>query len=287
MPVVSRVARVVVLLAGLPLVTIAPSVARVQPPHDLEAFARKVRQVIRLEYAEPIRFNYLEQGQDVDISMFGRVSVGPMQTFEVRQNPPGEAWRRLIAVEGTALGAAELARADSEHHRQLLKTADREKSETPRQRAARLKKEADELRERDEILDDAERVFAFGFISRQVVDGEPVVVVGLTPRPTARVTTSDGQRMKQFAGKLWVSESDYRLARVQLHAIDSVSVGWGVVARVEPGSGFDFVRKKVAGAWVASGLTIEASGRTLLFRKFHIKSITTYSGHHLFTAPAS
>ena len=210
-----------------------------------------------------------------------------MQTFEVRQNPPGEAWRRLIAVEGTPLGDAELARADAEHQRQLRKKADHEKSETPRQRAARLKREADELRERDEILDDAERVFAFSFISRQVVDGEPVIVVGLTPRPNARVTTSDGQRMKQFAGKLWVSERDYRLARVQLHAIDSVSVGWGVVARVEPGSGFDFVRKKVAGAWVASVLTIEASGRTLLFRKFQIKSVTTYSGHQLFTAPAS
>ena len=74
---------------------------------------------------------------------------------------------------------------------------------------------------------------------------------------------------------------------MQLHAIDSVSVGWGVVARVEPGSGFDFVRKKVAGAWVASVLTIEASGRTLLFRKFHIKSVTAYSGHQPFTAPAS
>ena len=206
MPAISRVARVVVLLAGLPLGTIAPAAARIQPPGDLEAFARKVREVIRLEYAEPIRFNYLEQGQDVDISMFGRVSVGPMQTFEVRQNPPGEAWRRLIAVDGTPLGDAELARADAEHQRQLRKKADHEKSETPRQRAARLKKEADELRERDEILDDAERVFAFSFISREVVDGEPVIVVRLTPRPNARVTTSDGQRMKQFAGKLWVSE---------------------------------------------------------------------------------
>ena len=120
-----------------------------------------------------------------------------------------------------------------------------------------------------------------------MVDGQPVVVVKLTPRPNARVTTSDGERMKQFAGKLWVSEGDYRLARVQLQAIDSVSVGWGVVARVEPGSGFDFVRKKVAGAWVASELTIEASGRTLLFRRFQIKSVTTYSGHQPFTTPTS
>jgi hypothetical protein len=287
MPAIRRVARVFVLLAALPLLTNALSAARLQPPPDLDAFARKVREVIRLEYAEPIRFNYLEQGQDVDISMFGKVSVGPMKTFEVRQNPPGEAWRRLIAVDGKPLAAAELARADAEHQRLLRKKADREKSETSRQRAARLKRDADELRERDEILDDAERVFAFSFIARETVDGQPMVVVGLTPRPNARVTTSDGQRMKQFAGKLWVSEGDYRLARVQLHAIDSVSVGWGVVARVERGSGFDFVRRKVAGAWVASELTIEATGRTLMFRTFQIKSVTKYSDHQPFIAPTS
>ena len=183
--------------------------------------------------------------------MIGKVSVGPRQTFEVRQNPPGEAWRRLIAIEGKPLDAAEQARRDAEHQRQLRKKAEREKAETARQRAARLKKDTDELRERDEILDDAERVFAFSFLSSETIDGQPLVVVGLTPRPDARVTTSDGERMKQFAGKLWVAADDYRLARVQLHAIDSVSVGWGVVARVERGSGFDFVRKKVAGAWVA------------------------------------
>ena len=90
--------------------------------------------------------------------------------------------------------------------------------------------------------------------------------------------------MKRFAGRLWVAESDYRLARVRLHAVDSVSVGWGVVARVERGSGFDFVRKKVAGAWVASRLTIEGTGNTLLFRTFEIKTVTTYSDHRPYTA---
>ena len=244
-------------------------------PPDLDALARKVRDVIRTEYAEPVRFNYIEEGRDVDVSMLGRVSVGPLQRFEVRHEPPGEAWRRLVAVDGKPLDAAELARLDAEHRKKV----ERMRSETPRQRAARLKEEADELRERDEILDDAERVYAFSYVGRERIDGQPVVVVNLTPRPNARVTTSDGQRMKQFAGRMWISDGDYHIARVRLHAIDSVSVGWGVVARVEPGSGFDFVRKKVAGTWVASELTIEGSGRTLLFRKFQIKTVTTYVNH--------
>ena len=268
-------ARVPLVLLALPLMTIAALSARVQPPSDLDAFARKVCDVIRTEYAEPVRFNYIEEGRDVDVSMLGKVSVGPMQKFEVRQEPPGEAWKRLVAVDGKPLDAAELARLDAEHRKKV----ERVRSETPRQRAARLKMEADELRERDEILDDAARVFAFSSMGRERIDGQPVVVVNLAPRPNARVTTSDGQRMKQFAGRMWVSDGDYHIARVRLHAVDSVSVGWGVVARVEPGSGFDFVRKKFAGAWVASELTIEGSGRTLLFRKFQIKSVTTYSSH--------
>ena len=99
-------------------------------------------------------FNYIEQGRDVDISMLGRVSVGPMQTFEVRQDPPRRAWRRLIAVDGKPLDRAELARRDDEHRRKR----ERDWAESPRQRTARLNREAEELRERDDILDDAERV---------------------------------------------------------------------------------------------------------------------------------
>jgi hypothetical protein len=272
MPVAVRVALV---LLALPLLTIAAASAPAQPPPDLDALARRVRDVIRTEYAGPVRFNYIEEGRDVDVSMLGRVSVGPMQRFEIRQEPPGEAWRRLVAVDGKPLDAAELARLDAEHRKKV----ERLRSETPRQRAARLKEEADDLRERDEIFDDAERVFAFSYVGRELIDGQPVVVVNLTPRPNARVTTSDGQRMKQFAGRMWLSDGDYHIARVRLHAVDSVSVGWGVVARVERGSGFDFVRKKVAGSWVASQLTIEGSGNTLLFRSFHIKTVTTYSNH--------
>jgi hypothetical protein len=248
-----------------------------QPPPDLAAFAKKVREAIRLEYTEPVRFNYIEEGPDVDISMFGKVSVGPIQTFEVRQNPSGSAWRRLIAIDGKPLDAKELARRDAEHQRQVQKL----RTETPRQRAARLQEGADENRERDEILDDAERVFAFSYVSRDTVDGQAVYVFDLTPRPAARVTTSEGQRMKRFAGRIWIGVDDSRLARVRLHAVDSVSVGWGIVARVDRGSGFDFIRKKVAGEWVASSLTIEGSGNTLLLRNFRIKTVTTYSGHRL------
>ena len=127
------VARAALVLAVLPLLAGTRVSSGSQPPSDLDAFAKKVREVIRREYAEPVYFNYIEQGRDVDISMLGKVSVGPVQTFEVRQDPPRGAWRRLIAVDGTPLGRAELARRDDEHRRKR----ERDWAESPRQRTAR------------------------------------------------------------------------------------------------------------------------------------------------------
>jgi len=69
--------------------------------------------------------------------------------------------------------------------------------------------------------------------------------------------------------------------------IDHLSIGWGVVARVEPGSGFDYVRTRVADAWLPSALTVEGSGRTLLFRRFEVKTVTTYTRHQPYTPPVN
>lgn len=264
--------------AALVLIAAVRAAGDAQSPPDIDALVQKVRDSIRREYADPVRFNYIEEGRDVDISMLGKVSVGPLQTFEVRQNPPGDAWRRLVAVDGKPVPPEELARRDAEHERLMRKR----QSESARQRAARQREEAEETKERDEILDDAARVFAFSFVDRQTVDGQSLLVLDLTPRPHAQVTTSEGARMKKFAGRLWVADPDYSLARVRLHAIDSVSVGWGAVARVDRGSGFELIRKKIAGEWVASSLTIEGSGNTLLFRSFKIKTVTTYSNHRAY-----
>ena len=120
------VARHLILISGFALMLAGAAAATsAQAPPDLDAFARKVREVIRAEYAEPVRFNYIEEGRDVDVSMFGKVSVGPLETFEVRQEPPGEAWRRSWPVDGKPLDAAELARRDAEHERQVERRASR------------------------------------------------------------------------------------------------------------------------------------------------------------------
>ena len=272
----------VLCLLSVALLPLVGAAARDQAP-DAAALMAHVRDTLKREYARPERFTYVEQSRDVDISRFGGVSIGPLQTFEVYPAPFGDRWKRLIAVDGKPLDPAELARNDAKHRRDLEK----QQAETPRQRAARQRRDAEETRDRDAIIADAYAVFEPSYAGRETINGQPTIVLMLKPRPDARVTTREGGWLKLAAGKMWVSESDHAIARLRIATTEDLSIGWGVVARLEPGSGFDYRRTRVGDAWLPSELTVEGSGRTLLFRRFAVKTVTTYSRHQRYTSPVN
>ena len=105
-------------------------------------------------------------------------------------------------------------RRDAEHQHNLKTKAERERTESPSRRAARLAKEAEEVRERDALIDDAGRVYSFAFECRDVIEGEPVLLLSLKPRPDARVTTREGDWMKRSQGRLWVTEHGHRMGQI-------------------------------------------------------------------------
>jgi hypothetical protein len=249
-------------------------------PVNTEAIMRKVRDAARLDYEIQKEFTYLERRRDIRLSTFGRVTVGPLRTFEVYPSAiPGRTFKRLIEVDGKPLTAQELARREAEHQKDLREHEERLRAETPRQRENRLKADADERREREAVLDDTLAVFEVTFTRREVVDGQTLLIGTARPRPAARTTTREGRWLKQFAGEVWISESDSQIARLDMRALDDVSIGWGIVGRVHKGSRFVFARRKVDGFWLPSEVTFDATGRTLLFRRFQISTTTTFSDY--------
>lgn len=247
---------------------------------DPAAFLREVRQAVRLDYELQAGFSYRETRRDVRISKLGRVHVGPLRTFEVYPSAvPGQTYKRLIAVDGRPLDPEELARRDRAHREDQAREAARRAAETPAERTARLRAEQEEIAHRDALLDDALAVFEGRFESRQTIGGEPVLVMTLTPRPEARVRTREGRWLKQFAGQVWIVETDKQIVRLDLRAVDDVTIGWGILGRVHEGSRFTFTRRRFENVWLPAEVVFDASGRTLLFRRFELDLTTTYSGY--------
>jgi hypothetical protein len=273
---------VTVLLAVAALAAAAqgPEVQKDKPLPDPASFFRQVRDRIRQDNGIERDFMYLEERRDVKISKLGKLEVGPRRTFEVYPAPPGgQTYKRLIAIEGKPLDAGELARRDREHQENLRKAAEREKREPPAQRAERLQKIAEEEQEQKAIIEDGLAVFAPTMVRREWLDGHPMIVVTLTPRPDARVSTREGKWMKQFEGTAWISELDHEVVKVDMHAKDDVTIGWGLLGRLHEGSRLTFQRRKFENVWLPARITFDATGRTLLLRKFELNVVTTYSGY--------
>ena len=246
--------------------------------HD---FIRKLRAAVRFDDDLQQAYTYLEKRRDVKITGLGKVSVGPMRTFEVYpSNQPGRTYKRLIAVDGKPLPPADLARRDEEHRRNMLAQIERDKAETPAARNARLAKEAQERRERDAIVNDAFAVFEATAIGRDTVDGQQTVVVWISPRRNASPRTREGGYMTKFAGKLWVVEADGQIVKLDLTAFDDISVGYGLVGRVHQGARLEYARRHVNNeAWLPGSSHITAKGRTLLFRPFDFEVRTDYTDY--------
>jgi hypothetical protein len=247
---------------------------------DAGAFFHKVREATRLDYELQSDFSYREERRDVRISKLGKVEVGAHRTFEVFPSSiPGRTYKRLIAVNGVPLSGDELARRDREHQKNREDLRAEQARETTEERKKRLEKEAAELAERNAILDDALAVFQGKFIGRETIDGATVFVLSVTPREAARVRTREGRWLKSFAGTVWITADDYQIVKLDMRAQDDVSIGWGILGRVHEGSRFVFARRRFEGAWLPSQVIFDATGRTLLFRKFDLDLVTTYSGY--------
>jgi hypothetical protein len=239
-----------------------------------------VREATRLDYELQSDFSYKEERRDVRISKLGKVELGAQRTFEVFPSSiPGRTYKRLIAVNGVPLSAEELARRDRERQKHLEDERAEQARETSEDRKERLEKEAEELAERNAILDDALAVFQGTFIGRETIDGVTVYVLSVTPREEARVRTREGRWLKSFAGTVWITADDYQIVKLDMRAQDDVSIGWGILGRVHEGSRFVFARRRFEGAWLPSQVIFDATGRTLLFRKFDLDLVTTYSGY--------
>lgn len=257
-----------------------PPLAAQAPIPDPETVMRRVREAALLDYELQANFTYIEQRRDVKVSKLGKVTVGPLRTFEVYPSRgTGDTYKRLIAIDGTPLPPEELARRDAEHEKRLREEAERRRHETAGQREARRAEEARERQEREAILDDALAVFQLTFVRREHLEGAPVMAFDVRPRADVEVKTREGRWMKQFGGRVWIGEKDYVVAKLDMQAFDDVTIGWGIIGRVHAGSRYVFTRRKFEGTWLPAEVMFDGSGRTLLFRRWQVKAVTTFSGY--------
>jgi len=274
------------------ILSLTAVMAQERPLPDQDTFLREVRAKLRTDSSLQSSYIYTETRREQKLDDRGRVTQESVKVYENYPGLPGEQrWERLISEDGRPRPASELEKEMRDRQKKAEELA-RQSVEEPAKLQARQQRDyAEQRRELDAILDDMMLVYDIRMERRESLNAHDTIVFSLTPRPNSKPRTREGKQMRAFNVRAWVSESDYELVRLDAEAIDTLKMGFGVLARLHKGATLSFLRTKVNDeVWLPSRVTYIGSARVGLvavlrrsgssefagYRKFSVDTSTTY-----------
>ena len=286
LPATPPMARIV---AAAALSVTAVVVAQERPLPDQDGFLRDVRAKLRTDSSLQSSYIYTETRREQKLDGRGRVTQESVKVYESYPGLPGqERWERLISEDGRPRPAAELEKDMRDRQRKAEDLA-RQLVEQPEKTQAKQQREYNEQRrELDSILDDVMVVYNIRMERREAVDGHDTIVISLTPRPNSKPRTREGKQMRSFNVRAWISESDRELVRLDAEAIDTLNMGFGLLARLHKGSKLSFIRTKVNDeVWLPSRVSYTGSARVGLVAVLRRSGVSEFSGYRKFSVDTS
>ena len=270
-------------LAALLIVLLVTPAAQERPLPDYDTFAAQVKKHLATDEERQSGYTFLERRVEQKLDGSGRTKEETVKVFEVYPGLPGEErYRRLIEENGKPVTSERLAKQDRERREEAEEYARTISNASRQQAAAREYEKA--RREYEAAIDDLFRVYDIRMVRREPIDGHEAILATLTPRPGVKPLTKDGNIMRKFKARAWISESDYELVRVEIEAIDTLSFGLGLLARVHKGTVATYERRKVNNeAWLPAEVTWTASARVALVRRLRLRGVSEFSNYRKFT----
>ncbi len=279
-----RVLPFALLLAAFPLAAAQPA----RPLPDPDAFVREVRKHLETDSDRVRDFAYTETRREAHLDGDGRTTDQSVKVIESYPGFPGQRrWERLISEDGKSVPAADLAKQDRKRQDDAEEYQRRAANQTPADRERRARARAERRREAQETLDDAFRVYQFKMIGREAIEGHDTIAFAMSPRPNATARTRIVGMLRQFQGRVWISEADYELVKIDVEAMDDMSLGMGLIARLHKGSRMMFQRRQVDGTWLPAHSSYTASARVLLLRRMRVSATSDFSNYRRFSVGTS
>jgi hypothetical protein len=265
------------------------SQAQQRPLPDPQVFLQEVRKHLETDDERQSGYMYVEKRREQQLDKAGRPTGESLKVFESYPALPGERrWSRLIAEDGRPVPPGDLEKADRERQKHAEEYAAKLVKDPAKEREKQDRERAGSRRERAESIDEVFRLFDIRMLGREALEGHDTIAFSLTPRPGVKPRTRDGSIMRNFSGRAWISESDYELVRLDVEAIDTVSFGFGLLARVHKGSQASFRRRKVNDeAWLPAMATYSASARVALVKVMRRGGVSEFSDYKKFGVDTS
>lgn len=228
--------------------------ARRHPLPEEESFLAETRENLARSNRMQSRYAYRERRTELHMNPFGRLGTGATVVYDVTPDDDGSATiRTLLERDGKAV-------LGSRPERQ-------ERRARPQGRSP---------------VEDTVAVLQFAIDGRETIDGRDAIVVRFEPRPDGRPSTREGRFARVMKGTIWVDEAAREVMRAEATAIDSLSYGFGIIARLNEGTHATLTREPVdGGIWLPTSIRLMGRGRAVLFRQLTVDHVIEWFDYRL------
>ncbi len=300
---VRSLALFLVLLVGLPLIgqqkdssasTEQQPPAVASPPDPLipdlatgpdgKLSQEQMRQLLRVVADKDIEnekrqhdYTYTDREVEHKLDGKGQTKSTEVKTYEILEIY-GAPVQRLIEKNDKPLDARESAKEEEK----IQKIMDKRKNESDE---ARKKREEKELKEREDgrkFVREVADAYDFKLVGTEPVGGREAWVIDGEPRPGFEPHMKESKFLSKFHGRVWIDKSDLQLAKMDVEAIDTVSVGW-VLARIHKGTRVMLEQTRVNDeVWLPRHVTFKVDVRVALLKGFNIDGEQEYRDYKKF-----
>jgi hypothetical protein len=226
-------------------------------------------------------YTYTERDVEHKLDGKGNTKSTEVKTYDVLEIY-GEQVQRLIAKDDKPLGAKEAAKEDAK----IQKIIDKRENESDAERDKREKKEEKEREDDRKFEREVADAYNFTLVGTEQLDGRDAWVIEAEPRPGFEPHMKDAKFLSKFHGRVWIDKSDLQMAKLDVDAIDTVSLGW-VLARIHKGTRVMVEQTRVNDeVWLPQHVTFKVDARIALFKGFLMDGDQTYSDYKKFRTSA-
>ena len=210
-------------------------------------------------------YTYIERDVQNNLDGKGHNKSTEVKTYEVLEIY-GEQVQRLIQKDDKPLEAKEAAKEEEK----IQKIIDKRKEESESDRRKREEKEEKEREDGRKFVNEIADAYNFKLVGTEMVDGREAWVIDGEPRQGYAPQMKEAKFLPKFHGRVWIDKSDLQLSKMDVEAIDTVSVGW-VLARIHKGSRFVLEQTRVNDeVWLPRHVTFKFDARLALLKGYNI-----------------
>ncbi len=222
-------------------------------------------------------YTYIERDVQNSLDGKGQTKSTETKTFEIL-DIYGEQVQRLIEKDDKPLDAKEAASEESK----IQKIIDKRKNESEDDRRKREEKEEKRREEGRKFVHDVADAYDFKLVGTELVGGREAWVIDGEPHPGFEPQVKESKFLSKFHGRVWIDKGDLQLSRMNVEAIDTVSLGW-VLARVHKGTRFMLEQTRVNDeVWLPRHVTYKFDARLALLKGYNVDGDQTFRDYRKF-----